>query len=122
MTISYTIRFDRSSVGTRSSSKPSTRISLPNPAPDRALQEGCRQPLTSVGERLEASSESIVSPADRIGSHVNRRYVHPETDEIRNVTIPMGGEVGRDTLRNIAYQCGANDFVSWCDWSDDLLS
>nr|WP_276274181.1 type II toxin-antitoxin system HicA family toxin [Halomicroarcula sp. GDY20] len=60
-------------------------------------------------------------PVDRAGSHLKLRYVHPETGEIRNVTIPLGKEVSGDTLRNIADQCGANDFQSWCAWIDELL-
>jgi hypothetical protein len=33
----------------------------------------------------------------------------------------MGKEIGGDTVRKIAEQCGTNDFRSWCDWIDDLL-
>jgi hypothetical protein len=32
-------------------------------------------------------------PVDRAGSHLKLRYVHPETGEVRNVTIPMGKEI-----------------------------
>lgn len=58
------------------------------------------------------------APVDRAGSHLKLRYVHPETGEIRNVSVPMGGEIKTSTLRNIAEQCGANDFQDWCDWID----
>ncbi|MEF8821269.1 MAG: type II toxin-antitoxin system HicA family toxin [Halovenus sp.] len=44
-------------------------------------------------------------PVDRAGSHLKLRYIHPETGEIRNLTIPMGKEISGDTLRNIAKQC-----------------
>lgn len=58
-------------------------------------------------------------PADRTGSHLKLRYKHPETDEVRNVTVPLGGEIRTGTLRNIAKQCGANDFEEWRRWIDD---
>lgn len=58
-------------------------------------------------------------PVDRTGSHLKLRYVHPETEEVRNVSVPMGHEISGDTLRNIADQCGANDFHAWCQWIDD---
>ena len=32
-------------------------------------------------------------PVGRAGSHLKLRYVHPETGDIRNVTIPMGNEI-----------------------------
>jgi predicted RNA binding protein YcfA (HicA-like mRNA interferase family) len=57
-------------------------------------------------------------PVDRTGSHLKLRYVHPETGERRNVTVPLGHEIGGNTLRNIAEQCGANDFHAWCEWID----
>jgi len=53
--------------------------------------------------------------------YLKLRYVHAETKEIRNVSIPMGGEIPRGTLRNIAEQCGADDFQEWCRWIDDHL-
>jgi predicted RNA binding protein YcfA (HicA-like mRNA interferase family) len=58
------------------------------------------------------------TPVDRTGSHLKLRYVHPETGETRNVTVPLGHEISGDTLRNIADQCGAEDFHSWCEWID----
>ena len=58
-------------------------------------------------------------PVDRAGSHLKLRYVHPETGETRNVTVPLGHEISGDTLRNIADQCGADDFHAWCEWIDE---
>ncbi|WP_280141424.1 type II toxin-antitoxin system HicA family toxin [Halorientalis persicus] len=72
-------------------------------------------------ELVVALSEMGYQPVDRAGMHLKLRYIHPETGEIRNVTIPMGKEVSGDTLRNIADQCGANDFQSWCAWIDEIL-
>ena len=57
-------------------------------------------------------------PVDRTGSHFKLRYVHPETSEVRNVSIPMGGEISIGTLHNIAEQCGADDFDAFCEWID----
>ena len=58
-------------------------------------------------------------PVDRTGSHLKLRYIHPETGETRNVTVPLGHEIGGNTLRKIAEQCGANDFHAWCEWIDE---
>lgn len=75
-----------------------------------------------TGEELvKALTEMDYQPVDRTGSHFKLRYVHPDTGEVRNVTIPMGGEIRIGTLQNIANQCGANDFQAWCRWIDDLL-
>jgi predicted RNA binding protein YcfA (HicA-like mRNA interferase family) len=57
-------------------------------------------------------------PQDRTGSHLKLRYVHSETGEVRNVSVPMGGEIRIGTLRNIARQCGAQDFDEFCAWID----
>lgn len=57
-------------------------------------------------------------PVDRTGSHLKLRYEHPQTGEVRNVTVPLGGEISIGTLRNIARQCGANDFEAFCKWID----
>ncbi|WEL17903.1 Toxic component of toxin-antitoxin system, dsRBD-like fold, HicA family [Halorhabdus sp. SVX81] len=54
-------------------------------------------------------------PVDRTGSHLKLRYQHPKTGEVRNVTVPMGGEIQTGTLRNIADQCGAQDFEAFCE-------
>lgn len=54
----------------------------------------------------------------RTGSHVQLRDV---TDDgtVRTVTIPLHDRISIGTLRNIARQCGANDFEQWCEWIDD---
>ena len=75
----------------------------------------------SSRELVNALTEMGYQPVDRAGSHLKLRYVHPGTGEVRNVTIPMGNEISGDTLRNIATQCGADDFQRWCDWIDDIL-
>jgi len=53
----------------------------------------------------------------RTGSHVQMRYVDDD-GEVRNVTVPMHDRIKTNTLRNIADQCGANDFDEWCRWID----
>jgi len=75
----------------------------------------------SSRELVNALTEMGYQPVDRADSHLKLRYAHPETGELRNVTIPMGKEISGDTLRNIAKQCGADDFQRWCDWIDDSL-
>jgi len=54
----------------------------------------------------------------RTGSHVQMRYVAND-GEVRNVTVPMHDRIKTNTLRNIADQCGANDFDEWCRWIDE---
>lgn len=54
----------------------------------------------------------------RNGSHVQMRYVHPKTDEVRNVTVPQYDRIDVSILRSIADQCGASDFEKWCRWID----
>lgn len=71
-------------------------------------------------EVVKALTKMGYVPADRTGSHVKLRYVHPETEEVRNVTVPMGGELRTGTLRSIAEQCGAKDFHAWCEWIEEL--
>ncbi|ELY86760.1 MULTISPECIES: type II toxin-antitoxin system HicA family toxin [Natrinema] len=60
-------------------------------------------------------------PIDRTGSHLKLRYEHPETDEVRTVTVPMHSEdkIPTGTMRSIANQCGAEDFHAWCEWIDN---
>ena len=59
--------------------------------------------------------------AGRAGSHLKLRYEHPDTDEVRIVTVPMvsADEIPTGTLQSIANQCGANDFHEWCRWIDE---
>jgi predicted RNA binding protein YcfA (HicA-like mRNA interferase family) len=54
----------------------------------------------------------------RKGSHVQLRYTDPNTDEVRNVTVPMYDRISEDILHEIADQCAANDFRKWCQWID----
>ena len=54
----------------------------------------------------------------RTGSHVQMRYV-ADDGEVRNVTVPMHDRIKTNTLRNIADQCGANDFDERCRWIDE---
>ncbi len=57
-------------------------------------------------------------PVGRTGSHVKLRYEHPETGEVRVVTVPLvdADQISQDTYRSIAAQCGAEDFEKWVDW------
>ncbi|MDJ1433049.1 type II toxin-antitoxin system HicA family toxin [Halostagnicola sp. A-GB9-2] len=59
-------------------------------------------------------------PVDRTGSHLKLRYEHPETGEVRVVSVPMHSEdkIPTGTMHSIASQCGANDFHAWCEWID----
>ena len=56
----------------------------------------------------------------RTGSHVRLRWDPPDEHdtEVRLVTVPVGHEVGGETLRNIADQCGAEDLDAFCAWID----
>jgi len=54
----------------------------------------------------------------RTGSHVQLRYEHPDTGEVRNVTVPMYNRLDVGVLQSIANQCGADDFDKWCEWID----
>lgn len=58
---------------------------------------------------------------DQTGSHVKLRYVHPETGEKRTVMVPLHDELATGTLKEIAYQAGAEDFQSFLDAIDDLV-
>jgi len=60
-------------------------------------------------------------PVGRTGSHLKLRYEHPETDEVRVVSIPIHGsdDLPTGTLRSIAEQSGADDFRAWCAWIDE---
>ncbi|MFB6183771.1 MAG: type II toxin-antitoxin system HicA family toxin [Haloarculaceae archaeon] len=75
-----------------------------------------------TGEEIaNALVEMGYQPVDRTGSHFQLRYVHPETGEVRNVTVPIHGEISTGTLQDIADQCGAKDFHAWCEWIEDVL-
>lgn len=60
-------------------------------------------------------------PAGRVGSHLKLRWESPDTDEVRVVSVPMKSEdqIPVGTMRSIADQCGANDFLTWCAWIDE---
>jgi predicted RNA binding protein YcfA (HicA-like mRNA interferase family) len=60
-------------------------------------------------------------PVGRKGSHVQLRYEHPDTGDVRNVTVPMYDEIPTDILQKIADQCGAEDFEAWCEWIETPL-
>lgn len=57
-------------------------------------------------------------PVGRTGSHGKLRYEHPETDEVRVVTVPLtdADNISQDTYRSIAEQCGATNFERWVEW------
>lgn len=59
------------------------------------------------------------APKSRHGSHVRLRYENADTGEVRNVDVPQHDEIKIGTLRNIADQCGAEDFEAWCRWIDE---
>jgi predicted RNA binding protein YcfA (HicA-like mRNA interferase family) len=61
-------------------------------------------------------------PAQRVtGSHRTFRYKHPETDEVRTVTVPLHDELNGGTLREIADEAGAGDFDAFCDEIENWL-
>jgi len=60
-------------------------------------------------------------PVDREGSHLKLRYVDPNTDKKRMVSVPMHDELATGTLRNIAEQAGAKDFQAFLDAIEDLI-
>lgn len=76
--------------------------------------------------RTSFSGRTIVSvllrftyrPVSREGSHVRLRYEDPNTGEVRFADVPMHDEIAVGTLRDIADQCGADEFHDWCRWID----
>lgn len=72
-------------------------------------------------EVLKALRAYRYEPVGRTGSHVQLRYEHPDTGEVRTVTVPMYDEISTDILQKIADQCGADDFDAWCDWIEAPL-
>lgn len=69
-------------------------------------------------EIVRALRSNRYVPVGRSGSHVQLRYEHPDTGEVRNVTVPMtdSDQISQDTYRSIAEQCGAQDFEAWVEW------
>jgi predicted RNA binding protein YcfA (HicA-like mRNA interferase family) len=80
---------------------------------------------TAVAGRTGESSPATASrwrrtlaPRGR-GSHVQLRYEHPETGDVRNVTVPQYDRIGVSLLQRIADQCGADDFRARYEWVDE---
>lgn len=69
---------------------------------------------------VKALRKKRFRPVGRTGSHVKLRYEHPDTGEVRIVSVPLkdSDRISQDTYRSIAAQCGADDFDAWCDWID----
>lgn len=69
-------------------------------------------------EIIKALRSKRFRPVDRTGSHVKLRYEHPETDDVRVVTVPLteADKISQDTYRSIADQCGADEFEEWVEW------
>lgn len=57
-------------------------------------------------------------PVAWAGCHVRLRHEDPETGDVRFVDVPMHDEVALGTLKDIAEQCGADNFHDWCRWID----
>ena len=72
-------------------------------------------------EMVKALRSMQYRPVGRKGSHVKLRYEHPDTDEVRVVTVPLtdSDQISQDTYRSIAEQCGAENFEAWCEWIDN---
>lgn len=61
-------------------------------------------------------------PVGGRGSHRVFRYEHPETDEVRTVTVPITHDpIKQGTLRKIAEQAGARSFDAFCAELDEWL-
>jgi len=60
-------------------------------------------------------------PVGGKGSHTTLRYEHPDTDEVRTVTVPRADPIPVGTLHDIADQAGADDFHSFCQWVDSVV-
>jgi predicted RNA binding protein YcfA (HicA-like mRNA interferase family) len=71
-------------------------------------------------EMVKALRSKRFRPVGRTGSHVKLRYEHPETREVRVVTVPLtdADHISQATYRSIAEQCGADDFEAWVEWID----
>lgn len=63
-----------------------------------------------------------LEPVGGRGSHRVFRYEHPDTDEVRTVTVPITHDpIKGGTLREIADQAGAKDFDAFCEELDAWL-
>ncbi|PSP49799.1 type II toxin-antitoxin system HicA family toxin [Halobacteriales archaeon QH_3_68_24] len=58
----------------------------------------------------------VYVPVGGKGSHTTLRYEHPETGEVRTVTVPQADPIPVGTLQDIADQAGARDFHDFCEW------
>lgn len=55
-------------------------------------------------------------PVGGRGGHRVFRYENPDTGEVRTVTVPITHDpIKTGTLREIADQAGAKDFVAFCE-------
>jgi len=75
----------------------------------------------SSPELIKALSRHGFVPVGGKGSHTTLRYEHPETGEVRTVTVPHGDPIPIGSLQHIADQAGANDFHEFCRWIDATL-
>lgn len=61
-------------------------------------------------------------PVGGQGSHRVFRYEHPQTEEVRIVTVPITHDpVKQGTLQEIADEAGANNFNAFCEELDEWL-
>lgn len=87
-------------------------------ASERRVRERIR--TTSSGrEIVSVLTEFGYQPVSRSGRHVRLRYETPDTEDVRNVDVPMHREVTIGTRRSIADQCGARGFEAWCRRIDE---
>lgn len=75
----------------------------------------------SSREIITALTKHGFVPVGGKGSHTTLRYEHPETDEVRTVTVPQADPIPIGTLQDIADQAGANDFHDFCQWIEEAL-
>lgn len=72
----------------------------------------------STREVVSALTKHGFVPVGGKGSHTTLRYEHPETGEVRTLTVPHADPIPKGTLRRIADQAGAEDFEAFCRWID----
>jgi len=72
----------------------------------------------SAREVISALTAHGFVPVGGKGSHTTLRYEHPDTGEVRTVTVPKADPIPRGTLSEIADQAGAKNFESFCRWID----
>jgi predicted RNA binding protein YcfA (HicA-like mRNA interferase family) len=74
------------------------------------------RPDLSGSEVLNALVKHNFQFVRQQGSHAILKYRHPETNEVRTVTIPLHDSLKTGTLKSIADQAGAQDFYKFCVW------